>query len=40
MATMLDAALSATGPDSFDGYQRALGQYQQALLTAALTPPG
>ncbi len=36
---MLDAALSATGPDSFDG-QRALGQYQQALLTAALTPPG
>ena len=36
MATMLETALSASRPDAFGGYERALASYQAELIDAAL----
>lgn len=33
MATLLGCALAAARPGAFDGYERALGEYHQELLT-------
>lgn len=36
LATMIDAALAAARPGAFDGYERALSEYQRELLDHAI----
>ena len=38
LATMLGVALDLAGPRGFDGYERALAEYHQELLAAAVEP--
>jgi tetratricopeptide (TPR) repeat protein len=38
LATMLGVALDLAGKTGFDGYERALGEYHQELLAAAVEP--